>query len=148
MKDKKKEVSFFSCRTIPQALTLLYLTTFSILILLGLFLIFLTGYSPMKLAVLLLILGIYLAALVFAVLATRNLPGKQRIRKYKKLLKEKTSLDLAALADQTGISQEELRQDLLLLINDKIFPDAGFSNDGSFFYLNNSEKKPDRKDTV
>lgn len=148
MKDTKKKFSFFSCRTIPQALTFLYLTTFSILIILGLFLIFLTGYSSMKLAVLLLILGIYLAALVFAVLATRNLPRKYRIRKYRKLFREKTSLDLVSAADQTGITQEELRQDLQRLINDNIFPDAGFSSDGSFFYLNNSEKKPERKDII
>lgn len=148
MKDTKKKFSFFSCRTIPQALAVLYLVTFAILTVLGLILVFMTGFSSRKLAVFLLILSAYLAALVFTVLATRNLPRKQRIRKYQKLFKGKTSVNLSSLADQTGKSPEEIRQELILLMNENFFPDAAFSEDGSFFYLNNSDKQPERKDII
>lgn len=140
MKNTKKKFSFSSCRTIPQTLAFLYLVTFTVLIFLGLVLVFATGFSPKKLAVLLLILGIYLIALVFAVLATRNLPRKHRIAKYKKLLLGQISVDIDALADQTGLDPEELRQDLTFLIDQNICPKAAFSEDGKFFYPNTSDK--------
>ena len=59
---KEKKSSFPPCRTIPEALTFLYLVTFVLLLILGLLIVFLTGFSVRKLAVILLLLGADLIA--------------------------------------------------------------------------------------
>ena len=83
MKDQQKKTSSRPWDTVPGALASLYLTTFALLLILGLVIVFLTGYSAWKLAVLLVLLGVYLIALVFAVLLSRNVPKKHRIKKYR-----------------------------------------------------------------
>ena len=82
---KEKKSSFSPCRTIPEALTFLYLVTFVLLLILGLLIVFLTGFSVRKLAVVLLLLGADLIAFMFALLASRNVPHKRRLKKYRKL---------------------------------------------------------------
>ena len=82
MKDQQKKTSSRPWHTVPGALAFLYLTTFALLLILGLVIVFLTGYSAWKLAVLLVLLGVYLIALVFAVLLSRNVPKKHRIKDF------------------------------------------------------------------
>lgn len=148
MKTDKTKTSFSPCRTIPQALTFLYLITFFLLLILGLILVFATGFSFWKLAVCLLLSGSYLISLVIAVLASRNMPKKRRIRKYRKLLAARTAVGISDLAEQTGLEEDELRAELLLLIEEKVFPDGSFSEDGTFFYPDDSYKKQQGKDTL
>lgn len=68
MKDQQKKTSSRPWHTVPGALAFLYLTTFALLLILGLVIVFLTGYSAWKLAVLLVLLGVYLIALVLSLI--------------------------------------------------------------------------------
>lgn len=141
MKIRKSKSSFPPCRTIPQTLAFLYLATCLILFVLGLILVIATGFSFWKLAVFLLIFGAYLIALVFAVLATRNMPKKRHIRKFRKLISGRSSIRISDLARQTGLEPEELRKELEFLIRQNICPDGSFSEDGDFFFPDTSDKK-------
>jgi len=134
--------------TIPGALAFLYLTTFAILLFLGLVIVFATGFSAWKLAVLLMLLGVYLIAFVFAVLLSRNMPKKHRIKKYRKLLKGQVSVKISSLAEQTGLDPGEVLQDLQLFIDQGIYPEGTFSEDGEIFYPEHYDTKPQGKDTL
>lgn len=148
MKDQQKKTSSMPWHTIPGALAFLYLTTFAILLFLGLVIVFATGFSAWKLAVLLMLLGVYLIAFVFAVLLSRNMPKKHRIKKYRKLLKGQVSVKISSLAEQTGLDPGEVLQDLQLFIDQGIYPEGTFSEDGEFFYPEHYDTKPQGKDTL
>lgn len=148
MKEQKKKTSFLPCRTIPEALTLLYLATFVLLILIGLLIVFLTGFSVRKLAVLMLLLGADLIAFVFAVLASRNVPRKHTLKKYRKLLNGRGEVELSFLAEKTGLDREEVVQDLQVFIDRGVYPDGSFSEDGEYFYPDSHNRDPRGKDTL
>lgn len=148
MKDQQKKTSSRPWHTVPGALAFLYLTTFALLLILGLVIVFLTGYSAWKLAVLLVLLGVYLIALVFAVLLSRNVPKKHRIKKYRKLLKGQVFVEISSLAERTGLDPEEVLQDLQLFIDRGIYPDGKISEDRKIFYPEHSNTEPHGKDTL
>ncbi len=139
MNDRKnlkegKKSSFPPCRTIPEALTFLYLVTFVLLVILGLLIVFLTGFSVRKLAVVLLLLGADLIAFVFALAASRNVPRKQTLKKYRKLLNGRQEAEISELAEKTGLEQEEVLQDLQSFIDQGIYPNGSFSENREYFY--------------
>lgn len=144
---KKGEKTFFlPCRTIPEALTFLYLVTFVLLIFLGLLIVILTGFSVRKLAVVLLLLGADLIAFVFALLVSRNVPQKQKIKKYRKLLNGQQAADISLLAEKTGMNPEDVCQDLQSFIDQGIFPNGSFSENREYFYPEQST--PQGKDLL
>ena len=131
---KEKKSSFPPCRTIPEALTFLYLVTFVLLLILGLLIVFLTGFSVRKLAVVLLLLGADLIAFMFALLASRNVPHKRRLKKYRKLLNGQSSVEISVLSEKTGFEPEEVLLDLQELVRQGIYPNGGFSESREYFY--------------
>lgn len=131
---KEKKSSFSPCRTIPEALTFLYLVTFVLLLILGLLIVFLTGFSVRKLAVVLLLLGADLIAFMFALLAARNVPHKRRLKKYRKLLNGQSSVEISVLSEKTGFEPEEVLLDLQELIRQGIYPNGSFSESREYFY--------------
>lgn len=131
---KEKKSSFSPCRTIPEALTFLYLVTFVLLLILGLLIVFLTGFSVRKLAVVLLLLGADLIAFMFALLASRNVPHKRRLKKYRKLLNGQSSVEISVLSEKTGFEPEEVLLDLQELIRQDIYPNGSFSESREYFY--------------
>ena len=97
---------------------------------------------------LLVLLGVYLIALVFAVLLSRNVPKKHRIKKYRKLLKGQAFVEISLLAERTGLDPEEVLQDLQLFIDRGIYPDGKISEDRKIFYPEHSNTEPQGKDTL
>lgn len=144
----EKHSSFPPCRTIPEALAFLYLVTFVLLMILGLLIVCLTGFSARKLAVVLLLLGADLIAFLFALLASRNVPRKRKLKKYRKLLTGREQVEVSVLAASVGLEPEEVFQELQSLVDQGVYPKGSFSENREYFYPEQLNTKPQGKDIL